>query len=91
MPPLRVDQFILFLPSCSLIMLLLIFFLIGHVWKRSDILMDKEIDDKFIDVDHNHKDPQLCASIACDIYKHLRMAEVILLSMQKFVPVFLFI
>ncbi|XXG67660.1 hypothetical protein AAC387_Pa06g0952 [Persea americana] len=47
----------------------------GHVWKRSDILMDKEIDDKFIDVDHNRKDPQLCASIACDIYKHLRMAE----------------
>lgn len=43
--------------------------------------MDKEIDDKFIDVDHNHKDPQLCASIACDIYKHLRMAEVILLLM----------
>lgn len=46
--------------------------------------MGMEIDDKFVDVDHNHKDPQLCASIACDIYKHLRAAEVIFHLIYKF-------
>ncbi|KAL5997610.1 hypothetical protein ACLOJK_008540 [Asimina triloba] len=45
----------------------------GDVCKR-EILSGMEID-KIIDVDDNHKDPQLCATIACDIYKHLRMAE----------------
>ncbi|XP_017701045.2 cyclin-A1-3 isoform X2 [Phoenix dactylifera] len=46
----------------------------GSVWKRDDpVLM--ETDDIF-DVDNNHKDPQLCATLAPDIYKHLRTAEV---------------
>ncbi|XP_008806262.2 cyclin-A1-4 isoform X3 [Phoenix dactylifera] len=45
----------------------------GSVWKRDDpVLM--ETDDIF-DVDNNHKDPQLCATLAPDIYKHLRTAE----------------
>lgn len=34
-----------------------------------------ETDDVF-DVDNNHKDPQFCATLASDIYKHLRIAEV---------------
>lgn len=36
-----------------------------------------EMADSIVDVDDNHKDPQLCAALACDIYKHLRLAEVI--------------
>ncbi|XP_042479293.1 cyclin-A1-4-like isoform X2 [Macadamia integrifolia] len=31
--------------------------------------------DKIVDVDDNYQDPQLCATIACDIYKHLRASE----------------
>ncbi|XP_043698812.1 cyclin-A1-4-like isoform X2 [Telopea speciosissima] len=31
--------------------------------------------DKIVNVDDNYKDPQLCATIACDIYKHLRASE----------------
>lgn len=27
-------------------------------------------------IDGNHEDPQLCATLTCDIYKHLRQAEV---------------
>jgi hypothetical protein len=29
------------------------------------------------DIDTNYEDPQLCEPLACDIYKHLREAEVI--------------
>ena len=29
-----------------------------------------------VDVDNNYDDPQFCASLACDIYHHLREAEV---------------
>ncbi|XP_077251039.1 cyclin A1;1 [Tasmannia lanceolata] len=46
----------------------------GGVWKR-DILMGMEENDNFVDVDDNHEDPQLCATIACDIYRHLLVAE----------------
>lgn len=41
-----------------------------------EILADKETDDKIVNVDDNYQDPQLCATIACDIYKHLRASEV---------------
>ncbi|XP_009399851.2 cyclin-A1-4-like isoform X1 [Musa acuminata AAA Group] len=31
--------------------------------------------DNVIDVDTNHNDPQFCTTLACDIYRHLRIAE----------------
>ncbi|KAF6135242.1 hypothetical protein GIB67_035313 [Kingdonia uniflora] len=46
----------------------------GSICKR-DILVEMEKTDNVIDVDNNHNDPQLCATIACDIYKHLRAIE----------------
>ncbi|XP_010260855.1 PREDICTED: cyclin-A1-4 [Nelumbo nucifera] len=42
---------------------------------KRDILMEMDTNDKIIDIDDNYKDPQLCATIACDIYKHLRASE----------------
>ncbi|KAL0326142.1 UNVERIFIED_CONTAM: Cyclin-A1-1 [Sesamum radiatum] len=47
----------------------------GNICKR-DVLAAIESDDKIVDVDDNLDDPQLCATIACDIYKHLRASEV---------------
>ncbi|KAF4352961.1 hypothetical protein F8388_008382 [Cannabis sativa] len=42
-----------------------------------DVSVEMEIDDdQIVDVDSNFMDPQLCATIACDIYKHLRASEV---------------
>lgn len=41
-----------------------------------EILADMETDDKIVNLDDNYEDPQLCATIACDIYKHLRASEV---------------
>ncbi|KAF5725311.1 hypothetical protein HS088_TW23G00032 [Tripterygium wilfordii] len=41
-----------------------------------DTLADMETDDKIVNVDNNYTDPQLCATIACDIYNHLRATEV---------------
>ncbi|CAN1240176.1 CYCA1-2 [Linum grandiflorum] len=35
-----------------------------------------DTDDKIVDLDTEFEDPQLCASIACDIYNHLRATEV---------------
>ncbi|OVA05721.1 Cyclin [Macleaya cordata] len=46
----------------------------GNICKR-DILAKMETNDKIVDVDENHKDPQFCATIACDIYKNLRASE----------------
>ncbi|TKY74240.1 Cyclin-A1-1 protein [Spatholobus suberectus] len=46
----------------------------GNICSR-DILVELEKGDKFVDVDNNYADPQLCASFACDIYKHLRASE----------------
>ncbi|GMI82940.1 Cyclin A1;1 [Hibiscus trionum] len=40
-----------------------------------DAVAEKETDDKMMDVDDNYMDPQLCATYACDIYKHLRASE----------------
>ncbi|KAK4490128.1 hypothetical protein RD792_000793 [Penstemon davidsonii] len=46
----------------------------GSVCKR-EILTAIDSEDKIKDVDGNLDDPQLCATIACDIYKHLRASE----------------
>ncbi|KAK6132278.1 hypothetical protein DH2020_033978 [Rehmannia glutinosa] len=46
----------------------------GNICKR-DVLAAIESDDMIVDVDENLDDPQLCATIACDIYKHLRASE----------------
>lgn len=35
-----------------------------------------EINEEKANIDDNYMDPQLCATIACDIYKHLRASEV---------------
>ncbi|XP_028775071.1 cyclin-A1-1-like [Neltuma alba] len=40
-----------------------------------DTLVDLERDGKFVNIDDNYLDPQLCAPYACDIYKHLRASE----------------
>ena len=48
----------------------------GNICNR-DVLVEMEIDDKIVDVDDNCMDPQFCATIACDIYKHLRASEVL--------------
>ncbi|XP_022753455.1 cyclin-A1-1-like [Durio zibethinus] len=47
----------------------------GNICNR-DALAEMEMDDKIVDVDENYMDPQLCATFACDIYKHLRASEV---------------
>ncbi|CAL0319424.1 unnamed protein product [Lupinus luteus] len=47
----------------------------GNTCSR-DTLVELEKDDKIVNVDNNYKDPQLCATFACDIYKHLRASEV---------------
>ncbi|GMY06700.1 cyclin-A1-1-like [Fagus crenata] len=46
----------------------------GNICNR-DVLAEMETDDKIVNVDTNYMDPQLCATIACDIYKHLRASE----------------
>ncbi|XP_010532201.1 PREDICTED: cyclin-A1-1-like isoform X2 [Tarenaya hassleriana] len=41
-----------------------------------DTLSEMEIDkDKVLNIDSDYDDPQLCATFACDIYKHLRASE----------------
>ncbi|KAG7943236.1 hypothetical protein I3843_15G028600 [Carya illinoinensis] len=47
---------------------------IGNICNR-DILAAMETDDEIVNIDKNYKDPQLCATFACDIYKHLRASE----------------
>ncbi|KAK1380427.1 Cyclin N-terminal domain-containing protein [Heracleum sosnowskyi] len=46
----------------------------GSICKR-DILAEMETSNRIVDVDENSMDPQLCATMACDIYKHLRASE----------------
>ncbi|KAM1224984.1 hypothetical protein ACFX2G_044758 [Malus domestica] len=46
----------------------------GNIWKK-DIFVDMEAIDKVVDIDANLMDPQFCATIAPDIYKHLRESE----------------
>ncbi|KAL6511998.1 Cyclin-A1-1 [Orobanche gracilis] len=45
-----------------------------NICKR-DILAAIESDENIVDIDENLDDPQLCTTIACDIYKHLRASE----------------
>jgi len=47
-----------------------------------DVLSDMKKMDKnqIVNIDSNNGDPQLCATFACDIYKHLRASEVITLN-----------
>ncbi|XP_044510683.1 cyclin-A1-1-like [Mangifera indica] len=40
-----------------------------------DLLAEMEMDDKIVNIDDSNMDPQLCATFACDIYKHLRASE----------------
>ncbi|XVF39280.1 hypothetical protein PTKIN_Ptkin01aG0022000 [Pterospermum kingtungense] len=47
----------------------------GNICNR-DAIAEMEMDNKIFDVDQNYMDPQLCATFACDIYKHLRASEV---------------
>ncbi|CAG7875806.1 unnamed protein product [Brassica rapa] len=42
---------------------------------RRYVLSEMENKDKFINIDNNDADPQLCPPFACDIYNHLRAAE----------------
>ncbi|KAL8167208.1 hypothetical protein V2J09_008707 [Rumex salicifolius] len=46
----------------------------GNLCKR-DILSDIKTADNVVGIDDNLEDPQLCATFACDIYKHLRASE----------------
>ncbi|KAF3974247.1 hypothetical protein ACB098_12G118300 [Castanea mollissima] len=46
----------------------------GDVCKRC-ILLEQETFDEVVDIDNNFLDPKFCATIACDIYKHLRASE----------------
>lgn len=43
-----------------------------------------------VDVDENLDDPQLCATIACDIYNHLRASEVQILCLLRTFAILLF-
>ncbi|GLT77907.1 hypothetical protein SLA2020_494620 [Shorea laevis] len=47
----------------------------GNICNR-DVLAEMEVDDEVVNLDDNYMDPQLCATFACDIYKHLRASEV---------------
>jgi hypothetical protein len=49
--------------------------LAGNICNR-DVLAEIEADDEIFNVDNKYMDPQLCATFACDIYKHLRASEV---------------
>ncbi|XP_076951111.1 cyclin-A1-1-like [Bidens hawaiensis] len=46
----------------------------ANVCKR-EILAEIGTNDKVVDLDVDFVDPQLCATIACDIYQHLRASE----------------
>ncbi|XP_065848236.1 cyclin-A1-1-like [Euphorbia lathyris] len=46
-----------------------------NVCCSESILADMETDNKIVNLDDNFEDPQLCATFACDIYKHLRASE----------------
>ncbi|KAL4334648.1 hypothetical protein GQ457_07G022820 [Hibiscus cannabinus] len=40
-----------------------------------DAAAEKKTDNEIMDVDDDYTDPQLCATYACDIYKHLKASE----------------
>lgn len=45
---------------------------------KPDIFVKLGPDDKIVDIDGNHEDPQFCTTIACDIYENLRASEVMI-------------
>ncbi|MQM18053.1 hypothetical protein Taro_051037 [Colocasia esculenta] len=45
----------------------------GHKWKRDVLVRVEPLE--VVDLDNNYSDPQMCATLACDIYNHLRVAE----------------
>ncbi|KAL6990838.1 hypothetical protein U1Q18_008960 [Sarracenia purpurea var. burkii] len=45
-----------------------------NIYKR-DILATVVTTYDIVDIDENFMDPQLCAAMACDIYKHLQASE----------------
>lgn len=51
-------------------------FFAGYTWTRDVIMGMGSIGDNF-GIDRNHEDSHLCGTSSCDIYKHLRQAEVI--------------
>ncbi|XP_024452948.2 cyclin-A2-4 isoform X2 [Populus trichocarpa] len=50
---------------------------VSENWKASS-------DPEFIDIDSDHKDPQLCSLYAADIYNNLRVAELVRRSLPTF-------
>lgn len=40
-----------------------------------DIRVETDTNGKVVEIDDNFEDPQFCATMACDIYKHLRASE----------------
>ena len=48
---------------------------VGNVCKR-EILMEMGTGEKIVDLDVDFMEPQLCATMACDIYQHLRATKV---------------
>ncbi|KAJ0025263.1 hypothetical protein Pint_08124 [Pistacia integerrima] len=54
-----------------------------------DILLEMEMDDKIVNLDDNYMDPQLCATFACDIYKHLRASEAFAFHRIGYINVYL--
>ncbi|CAN0892273.1 CYCA1-1 [Linum grandiflorum] len=48
----------------------------NHVCSRDALgVVDMDTDEKIVNIDADVDDPQLCATNACDIYKHLRASE----------------
>ncbi|XP_057446774.1 cyclin-A1-4-like [Lotus japonicus] len=47
----------------------------GNICSRDILVEELEKGEKIVNIDNDHMDPQLCASFACDIYKHLRASE----------------
>ena len=59
------------------------FFMLSGIVCKRDALSEVVSDDEIVDVDNDLVDPQACATIACDIYKHLRASEVRNLFLAK--------
>ncbi|GAB2270377.1 hypothetical protein Dimus_005280 [Dionaea muscipula] len=49
----------------------------GNICKRDKVREVRKVDlvDNVVTVDNDFMDPQICATIACDIYKHLHASE----------------
>lgn len=62
-------------------------FFAGSICNR-DVLAEMETDGGIVDLDTDFMDPQQCATIACDIYRHLRASEVIIFFFGAYVRTF---